>query len=580
MCARMHRPDLVVCFVIVAALIFVLGAGDKSLAQSASVSPIVGIGTIRTGNSTLCTSSNLSRYSLIVAGAWNADCAGQQPGRSLTWGCAINQYNNDTQGDSDETRCGVPYSLAMANGWFLRDASGNLVHYGGCGTNEWLLDIGNPDYQQTFLTYIRRAFAAHPGIDGVWIDNVIGSNIAWCNTPTKYPTSASYRAAMLSFIKVVGGTLRSEGWYVGVNALMRDTDQESASFDYNRGDQDIWWDQQIAPYVDGIGTEVWQQLSSDTQVRTLGADWTQHWDGWERLPEAVRALGKDFIGFGGGSCSDGGAHADFLRASLMLDWSGDSSGTLLYNCGNQDYNNATDPWMADWTRDIGQPLAPKYRVGAGWRRDFTNGTVLVNPSTSSSQTFNLGGTYLLPDGSSAASVTVGPGAGVILQSTSTWAPPSTTTTTPTTTTSTTTTPVASTTTTTTTTSTTTTPTTSTTSTTTSSTTTTTPTNTPSAPPSALKSPAISGPLIVGKTAKTSTGTWSGDPTSFSYRWYRCDAAGANCTAISGATNATYDLVAADENVVLRVTVIASNAAGSAFASSDPTPTIKTTGASK
>ena len=48
--------------------------------------------------------------------------------------------------------CGVPISVARANGWILKDASGNDVHYGGCGSdNSYLADIGNPSYQAEFV---------------------------------------------------------------------------------------------------------------------------------------------------------------------------------------------------------------------------------------------------------------------------------------------------------------------------------------------------------------------------------------------------------------------------------------------
>ena len=48
-------------------------------------------------------------------------------------------------------------------------------------------------------------------------------------------------------------------------------------------------------------------------------------------------------------------------------------------------------------------------------------------------------------------------------------------------------------------------------------------------------PTISGTAEVGLTLVATRGTWSGSPTSFHYSWSRCDAAGAACLAISGAT---------------------------------------------
>lgn len=69
------------------------------------------------------------------------------------------------------------------------------------------------------------------------------------------------------------------------------------------------------------------------------------------------------------------------------------------------------------------------------------------------------------------------------------------------------------------------------------------------------------------------GTWANNPTSFSYQWQRCHAAGAPCADIPGATAATYAVGAADRGFRLRVAVTAANAAGSVTATSQPTAVI-------
>ncbi len=82
-------------------------------------------------------------------------------------------------------------------------------------------------------------------------------------------------------------------------------------------------------------------------------------------------------------------------------------------------------------------------------------------------------------------------------------------------------------------------------------------------------PAISGTLTEGSTVAGSTGTWTGTPTiTYAYQWRRCDAGGANCVTIGGATGASYTLVAADVGVTLRFQVTATNGAGSVVATSN------------
>jgi hypothetical protein len=90
-------------------------------------------------------------------------------------------------------------------------------------------------------------------------------------------------------------------------------------------------------------------------------------------------------------------------------------------------------------------------------------------------------------------------------------------------------------------------------------------------------PTISGAALVGQTLVATHGTWSGTPTSFHYAWSRCDATGAACLAISGATGKIYTVTASDVGHTLRVTVTARNASGSATATSAATAVVPTSG---
>jgi hypothetical protein len=64
-------------------------------------------------------------------------------------------------------------------------------------------------------------------------------------------------------------------------------------------------------------------------------------------------------------------------------------------------------------------------------------------------------------------------------------------------------------------------------------------------------------MMVGKTIKTSTGSWTGTtPMSFTYQWRRCDASGAACVDVPGANGSKYTLVTADGGRTMRVVVTA------------------------
>ncbi|MGH3007977.1 MAG: hypothetical protein ACRDLM_01020 [Gaiellaceae bacterium] len=97
-------------------------------------------------------------------------------------------------------------------------------------------------------------------------------------------------------------------------------------------------------------------------------------------------------------------------------------------------------------------------------------------------------------------------------------------------------------------------------------------------PTNTSPPSISGSPQEGQTLTAEPGTWSGSPTSFAYAWNRCDASGASCTAIVGATATTYIPTAVDVGHTLTVTVTAKNAGGSGDATSAPTAVISSAAA--
>lgn len=76
-------------------------------------------------------------------------------------------------------------------------------------------------------------------------------------------------------------------------------------------------------------------------------------------------------------------------------------------------------------------------------------------------------------------------------------------------------------------------------------------------PTNITEPRITGAPVVASTLTATQGTWSGSPTSFSFRWVRCPASGGNpsgsdCTAIAGATTQSYEVSQRDVGRRLRV----------------------------
>src|SRR5207302_93710 len=80
-----------------------------------------------------------------------------------------------------------------------------------------------------------------------------------------------------------------------------------------------------------------------------------------------------------------------------------------------------------------------------------------------------------------------------------------------------------------------------------------------APPVNSTLPTITGAAQDGQTLTGSNGTWTGTPTiTYAYQWKRCDAAGATCSDITGATGSTYALTPSDVGGTVRSQVTSSN----------------------
>lgn len=94
-----------------------------------------------------------------------------------------------------------------------------------------------------------------------------------------------------------------------------------------------------------------------------------------------------------------------------------------------------------------------------------------------------------------------------------------------------------------------------------------------APPGENAQPTLDGTFRRGSTVTTTNGQWSNAPTSFSYRWLRCDAAGQGCANIAGATSRSYRLVAADVGRTVMAVVTARNADGAGAANTKPSPVV-------
>ncbi len=89
----------------------------------------------------------------------------------------------------------------------------------------------------------------------------------------------------------------------------------------------------------------------------------------------------------------------------------------------------------------------------------------------------------------------------------------------------------------------------------------------------LSAPALSGDASAGGQLISVSGQWDGAPTGYDHRWLRCDADGAACAAVAGATGSSYALGDADAYHRMRVEETAANGSGTAVARSAPSAVV-------
>ena len=93
-------------------------------------------------------------------------------------------------------------------------------------------------------------------------------------------------------------------------------------------------------------------------------------------------------------------------------------------------------------------------------------------------------------------------------------------------------------------------------------------------PTVVTAPTVTGTAQQGQTLTEHDGTWTGEPTGYTYQWLQCDSSGINCLPIAGATSQTYIPAAGDVTYTIEVQETASNESGaSSPATSEPTPII-------
>src|SRR3954468_1466773 len=377
-----------------------------------SQAPAQSIGALRICTNCAATGGNLGRYGYVILNSWNASMIPAL--KAANPGIKVLEYKNSTlsydymcSGGSDARNlsAGVDYCDASQNhpDWFLKNPAGSRMTSAWFG-GVWLMDVGNPDYRDKWLPHVN-ADLKSGGWDGVFVDDV-NTDMEWYlngRSLAKYPTPASWAPAMRGFLAKIGPALTGQGYLVipNLGAPWR--------ADY---DPHATWNDWIQ-FTSGAAQEYYSKWGNGSSSWFTGSDWTYR----QQFQLMTEQAGKIFLGITYAPRSDSRSQV-WARANFLLNTT-DKGSALVYEPGDVE---ATDPYSKAWTVEVGNPAGARYQVGSAWRRDFTSGTVVVNPS-GSTVTVPLGGDYLDTNGSTVTSVTLGSATGAVLRSTVATPPP-------------------------------------------------------------------------------------------------------------------------------------------------------------
>lgn len=246
--------------------------------------------------------------------------------------------------------------------WFLLDQNGQRIVDPFSGENFVMMDPGNPGWRAFFLGRIRQTQDADKSWGGIFLDNV---EVTTARLEKKqralaaYPDEAHYQAAVQGFLQYLRTSyFQPTGRLLFANLIARKDEAD--------------WTKYLT-YLDGAMHEGWA-IDWPKGYRSVGT-----WEQQMTLAEETQAMGKFIILVSQGNRDDLELQKFAFASYLLI-----NQGRAAFRYANsQSYAEA---WLYDdYKLNLGQALGPRYRDGEAWRRDFTNGSVLVNPQTHEAQ---------------------------------------------------------------------------------------------------------------------------------------------------------------------------------------------------
>lgn len=239
--------------------------------------------------------------------------------------------------------------------WFLLDTNGNRMKTSPTSTY-YRMDPGNAGWREFFVTRLLET-QQQKGWAGLFLDNLEAglSEIQRDGiTPAKYPDNVCYQAAVRGFLQYL---------------------YQNYSQPYNRPvianiiarpDDAIWYD-----YIQNVSGAIQERWSVGWSSNEYVSE--NKWKSDMALAENTQSQGKFIVLIAQGDKADSNRQ-NFAFASYLLI----SNGKAAFRYGDEDIYG--EVWLySNYNVDLGSPLGARYQTGTSWRRDFTNGYVVVDP---------------------------------------------------------------------------------------------------------------------------------------------------------------------------------------------------------
>lgn len=282
---------------------------------------------------------------------------------------------------------GLSYCDADPNeSWFLhkKGAPGQRLLTTDYG-NLHMMDVGDSGYQQAWadavIARLQDAYDDGSGAkyDGVFMDDTNLFPGHGVDGQVAEMSDEAYGEATQSFISNVGEKIQAAGFQAVPNLAVRPWDPADREAAMN-----------VATHVSSINREGFVRYGDSGTLFTTDGE-APIWLDEVKFAEDAQAAGAGIQAITYGSAGDVRGQR-YARGTFLMAWDGGEGSALSYRT-----TEAGSEWQPNWTTDVGVPTSRRRSVGQGFQRTYSEGMVLVNPGSSGSQQFELGGSYRDPD---------------------------------------------------------------------------------------------------------------------------------------------------------------------------------------